>query len=347
MNIIFFAPYNINEKQDLQLNSAPRIRCYNIYKQMKLTNSVFLISGDSIERKRKYQEVEKLNLLKNVDGLYMENPNCSIKNFDIRFLKKVKKHGIVMSMFYRDIHWQFPEFFSSFKHKIFYYRKSRKFRKQLHFFKEIFDIIYSPTQEFAEFAGLDSKHLLPPAGNVMEIKKTDNLGFLFAGSQKTGFNNILEANKILLAEGEEYPLYLVTNKPKSPIAQNISISPVITEDIIQNVGVGIIPLTPTKYYKLSISLKFMQYMSYGLPIICQNLPSFNYYHSKYNVCVFFNGTAQDLAEKMKYIMRNHEIRKNMSANAFNSVKYEENWQKRVEKIILDINNIRKHKNENF
>jgi len=106
-------------------------------------------------------------------------------------------------------------------------------------------------------------------------------------------------------------------------------------------------LTPTKYYKLSISLKFMQYMSYGLPIICQNLPSFNYYHSKYNVCVFFNGTAQDLAEKMKYIMRNHEIRKNMSANAFNSVKYEENWQKRVEKIILDINNIRKHKNENF
>ena len=89
MKIIFYAPYNMSENQEFSLDRAPRIRCYNIYKYLRKKCEVILVGGDAWERKRKIKKLLKENL-NQVDGLYMESANCSLKRFDIEFLKKIK-----------------------------------------------------------------------------------------------------------------------------------------------------------------------------------------------------------------------------------------------------------------
>ena len=341
MKIIFFAPYNISETRQLPLDRAPRIRCHQIYKYLQEKCEVILIGGNSKERKGKCHKILTNGLLDEIDGFYMESANCSLKHFDISFLKKISKNKIPMSIFYRDIFWKFPVFAKTIYQKIKFQRKLNKSTKQFIFFKNIFNIIYSPTKEFAKFAELNPIHLLPPAGEIIKLKKESRIGILFAGSQKDGFENLLKANNILLQEGFNLPFYFITQNIKFNIPDNFIIYPEISEKIINKVHIGLIPLNPTNYYKLAIPLKFMQYLSYGLPVICQKLPALIKYDNQYHVCKFYDGTPEDLTEKIKYLIQNKQIRNIISENAMNAVIKKENWQQRINIILSDLQNSRK------
>jgi len=341
MKILFFAPLNISEKNPLPLNRAPRIRCYNIYKYLQKKHEIILIGGNSKERIKKYKEIKKNNILREVDGLYMESVNSSLKSFDLKFLKLVNSNNIPMTLFYRDIHWKFPTFSKTLYQKIKFKRKYKKSDYQLSFFKDIFDIIYSPTKEFAKFVGLATDNLLPPAGEIIAIKKNKEIGLLFSGDQKNGFITLLNANKNFEKKKLYLPLYLITQKVNFEITSNMRIYSEISNEIINSVHIGIIPLNATPYYSMSLSLKFMQYLSYGIPIICQKFPAFEKYNNLYDVCVFYDGSVDDLVEKIKYLIQNKERRLTMSRNALSAVRNYENWQQRVDKIVNELKSVKK------
>ncbi len=332
MKIIFFAPYNISENIALPLDNAPRIRCKNVYKALQEIGEVILIGGDAWERRGKIKKLLKKNL-KDVDGLYMENPNCSLKRFDFDFLKKMNDCNIPMSMFYRDAYWKFSNYAKTPYQKLKYNRKFSKSTLQLNFFLKTFNTIYSPTREFAGFMGLNPENLLPPAGEIHSPQKCDEIGIYFSGAQKDGFDKILSANEILLSRGIEYRFYLVTQSVDFVTPDNFSIYPIMSNNLIDKIHIGIIPLNPTKYYSMAFSLKFMQYLSYGIPVICQRLPAFERYHDLYNICRIFDGTSEDLAENINELVQNETLRKSMSQNALDAVKNKENWNQRVEVII--------------
>ena len=342
MKIIFYAPYNMSENQEFSLDRAPRIRCYNIYKYLRKKCEVVLVCGDAKERKKKYKILLKSNL-KGIDGFYMERPNCSLKYFDIDFLKKINEYKVPMSMFYRDIHWKFPVFSKTVYQRIKFRRKFNKSTKQFQFYKNYFDHIYSPTKEFAEFAKLDPKCLLPPAGEITNLSKEKNIGILFSGSQKSGFDKLLIANELLLKKGYDIPFYIIMRNFNFTKPSNFKVYHVLTDKIFKKVHIGIIPLNPTDYYKMAFSLKFMQYLSNGLPVICQQLPAFVRFNDQYNVCKFFNGTSEDLAKKIEYLVQNKITRIELSKNAMEAIKNRENWQQRVDTIINDLSIINKGK----
>ena len=84
----------------------------------------------------------------------------------------------------------------------------------------------------------------------------------------------------------------------------------------------------------------MQYLSYGLPVVCQRLPAIEKYHEKYNVCQFFDGTSGDLAEKINELIQNNSLRTKLAKNAINAVKENENWTQRVNTILSDFEKIK-------
>lgn len=339
MKIIFFAPYNISENNHLALNSAPRIRCRNIYESLQKKCEVILVGGNTQERKRGINKLLEKNL-NEVDGFYMEKPNCSLKGFDLDFLKKINNEDIPMSMFYRDAHWKFPNYAKTLFQKLKYNRKFNKSTQQVNFFLKTFHSIYSPTKEFAEFMGFNNKSLLPPAGNIYPQKKRNEIGVLFSGAQKNGFEKLLSANKILLSQGFRYNFYLVTQDGDFVKPDNFSMYPIMEDKLINKVHIGIIPLNRTKYYSMAFSLKFMQYLSYGIPVICQRLPAFERYDEKYNICRFFDGTSEDLAEKIKELVQNKSLRNNMYQNALTAIVTKENWSDRIQTILSDFEKIK-------
>ena len=292
MKIIFFAPYNISENTNLTLNSAPRIRCRNIYESLQKKCEVILVGGDARERRRKINKLVKGNL-DEIDGFYMESANCSLKRFDIDFLKTICNRGIPMSLFYRDIYWRFPDYSKTLYQKLKYRKKLKKSRKQFHFLKKTINIIYSQTKDFASFAELNPQNILPPAGNVRQLEKDSTVGILFSGSQKDGFHHVLKANEILVEQRYKYSFFIITQNAKFQIKDNIKVYPIISSDVLNKVIIGLIPRNSTPYHKLCLPLKFMQYLSYGIPVICQRLPAFERYHDQYNICLFFDGTSEE------------------------------------------------------
>lgn len=339
MKIIFFAPYNISENIAIPLDSAPRIRCRKMYESLKSKCEVILVGGSAMERRLKINRLLKKNEIENVSGFYMESPNCSLKNFDINFLSLVKRNKIPMSMFYRDAHWKFSNFSKTYYQKLKYKRKYNKSNKQLQYFKIIFNYIYSSTREFAEFTGLNSEYLLPPGGEILEQRKDKKVGILFSGSPKKGFQNLIDANEILLSDGYKIPFFIVTKDFSFSIQDNVTVSKIVSEDIIRKVHIGIIPLEPTSYYRLALSLKFMQYLGFGLAVICQRFPAFEKYDDQYDVCHFFDGTSRDLAEKIRELIQNDSLRESISQNALDAVKNKENWGERARVILSDFKKI--------
>ncbi len=340
MRIIFFAPYNISEINEVPLDRAPSIRCAMIYKYLKLNNEVVLIGGNSEERNKKYKYIYKNNIIKDVDALYMESVNANLKNKDLKFIEFVSNNNVPMSMFYRDIYWKFPVYFNSFFQKLKYKRKYNKYQKQLNLFKTYFNIIYSPTEEFAKYATLDETKFLPPAGEIIKLNKTDDVNILFSGAKKDGFNDLILANNILVNKGYKYKLYLISKNIENKIADNIIINNEITEEIINDVHIGIIPMAKTEYHLLSFPFKYMQYLSYGLPVISTDIPSFIKYNNIYNNTLFYNGNAVDLADKIEVLLNNNVLRNDMSFNSLNAVKNNENWSNRVNMILEDLKNIK-------
>jgi glycosyltransferase involved in cell wall biosynthesis len=342
MKLIFYAPYNMSEKRDIPLNRAPRIRCHYIYKALKERGDVFLVSGNSKERKEKYKTLLAGSILNEIDGLYMESANWPLWEHDIRFLKRIKKKNIPMSLFYRDIHWRFPELLKSqrswFKFKKLQIRYQIEFRR----FQKLFDIIYSPTEEFARFAGLNASHLLPPAAYQMDVSKECNdgqLNILFAGAQKPGFSVLLQANEWLQKSDLKYEMFLVTEQYHRELGEHMSLFHSFSDTLIRKAHVGIVPLADTLYHRLSFPFRFMEYLGFGLPVISQKIPSLVRFNDRYHVCQFYDGSTEDLVRKIRLFGKDRVLWSRYSRNAFHAAR-KESWDLRAEKILADFSSVR-------
>lgn len=181
-NCIFHIPY----KLDPNAKAAPMLRPRKMIEAFESNGyHVDVISGFSEDRRIAIEEIkEKINSGVHYDFMYaetstmptlMSDPNHlpTYPFLDFGFFKFVKKHGIKIGLFYRDIYWKFPVY----KAALPKWKSSPAiacYQYELRQYDKYIDKLYIPSGKFFEYLDMpifkDRVEMLPPGCESLSIK---------------------------------------------------------------------------------------------------------------------------------------------------------------------------------
>ena len=96
---------------------------------------------------------------------------------------------------------------------------------------------------------------------------------------------------------------------------------------------GVATLYPTENYLTALPVKAFEYMSCSLPIVMSNFP---YWKEVFKDCALFVNPKdpKDISSKIKYLLKNSNIAKELSMSGRILIKKKYSWEKESEKLEL-------------
>lgn len=256
---------------------------------------VFEITGYSKERSTKIKEcLERIRAGEKYEFVYSEattmptalaDPDHLPRHplMDEVFLRKCRKAGIPVGLFYRDAYWKFP-----------LYRESAKwfipivtipfYNRELCGYKKCTDVLFVPSIEFAEAIGYNGKYQeLPPGGDTVyaretHVKTDDKISIFYVGGVN-GLYDITVPVQVL----SELSMYKLTiccseqewgaNEQLQRIVANSSNIKVVHKkkhELMPYYFDSDITMTyfeRSEYRALAMPVKLFEYIGYGKPVI--------------------------------------------------------------------------------
>lgn len=363
-NCIFHVPYKINHK----VKSGTNIRPIKIIEGLKNNGyNVEVVEGYGKERKNSIENIKR-NIKNGVkyDFLYSESSTMPTllteKNhlpkypfLDFGFLKYCSKENIPIGLFYRDIHWKFPQYKNQVNilkqviSKLFYEYDLKRY-------KELVDVLYLPSMEMFKYLNLDFTgkiENLPPGSDESEgycIKEKENkdiIKIFYVG----GINEELYNLKLLFeVVNENKNLYLTVccrenewkaNEKEYSKFLNNRIE-IIHKDgkevynIAKNFDIMNLYIKPTGYWEFAMPLKLFTYIGYRKPILSVEDTVAGDFVSKKNIGWQLGYNKDKLSEFFYNISKNEIAEKEQNIS---KVLEENTWDCRAQKIIEDLSKL--------
>lgn len=317
-------------------------------------HEIVLLQTQQNKRKERKESVKAiLNRLKieNIDACYIESPSGPIFNgIDIKLIKKVKEKNIPISFFYRDAHWLFVKSWIK-KSKVKKYLIERLQKRDIKVFQKNVDQFYMPSNmacnELIKYYSFHNIKELPPGaeeGRIQthSIKKTA----IYVGgcSHQYGLDSLINVFDKLHKQNYEYKLIIVTRKNEWETMypngleykwlEVFHISGRELEKVYEKADCAILPLRKNYYFDMAYAIKMFEYLSYGKPVISNNLETMGKFIQKYDCGIIYNETEEEMC---KAIIRFYEDKKLSDKLYENTVKAcnENTWRKRAQTIIDD------------
>ena len=337
------------------LSSGSNVRPQKIYDAMVENGvDVHLVETQQNRYAERTKAVkEALRWVKNndFDACYVELPSGPIFNFaDIRLLKAVDKKGVPIHVFYRDAYWLLAKDFvggKSLKNTVIEALQKRDLRV----YKKAVDLFYMPSnkciEEFSRYYRFDDMRALPPGSddvNEGEYKVT-NTGIYVGGSTKPyGVDILIEAYKMVNKGTDKYKLIIITREgelkeEEKLLAQNpwLSVQHVSGKEKLRKyysmADCAFLPQRKSRYLDLSFGVKLFEYISYGLPIIVNDLYEMKKFVLDNKMGIAYNETPEELAaaiEKFYSSDKQFEYHENSVTACKNN-----SWKERALTIIED------------
>ena len=295
--------------------SASQIRPQKMIEAFKSIGcEVDVIEGTSKERAEAIKRIKKnINSGIQYDYMYAESStmptlltdpgHLPLHPFlDFNFFKFVKKHGLKIGLFYRDIYWKFP----FYKDSVSGIKRSlaiKMYKYDLRQYNKLLDKLYMPTTGGFKYVENDVRHsildVLPPGCEHSIYNKKgrmqggDTITLLYIG----GLGNHYQMKKVLEVV-RNLPMYhlVICCRNKEWQQEKNTLEPLLSDNIkvVHKSGDELIPLFDkadigllyfqTGYYmKAAMPYKTFEYMSYGLPMIASSGTAFGEYIEKQNL----------------------------------------------------------------
>ena len=182
----------------------------------------------------------------------------------------------------------------------------------------------------------DIKSLEP----FFNLERKEN-GIFYVGSitENRGLDVIIKAIKLLEEENIDFFMHYIGPYNEKDLIKNkvsklnnkhikfynsLPLTNALKYSIKSKVGLSI--LKPIKNYKESYSTKVFEYMALGLPVITSNFPLYKDIVEKYKCGICIDPeNPNELAEAIKWILKNSDEAKNMGINGNKTVKEKYNW----------------------
>lgn len=342
-----------------ELSSGSSVRPFRMYNALvNLGHEVKLLEGQQNRRKERQAKVKEiLDWLDNnkPDVCYVEPPSGPFFNqIDLSLLKKVHKMGVPIGLFYRDFYWKFSKW--AWKGTPLWKQTILKMmhRRDLVAFRKYCDVVYFPSQEcikILESVNFRRVGVLPPGCN--EPRGEVNLGareIFYAGGvrEADGIDDLLIALDRINKSGFRVKFNLITKKEelvhlknsellKSDWIEIIEASGEALEPIYARCDLGVLPKKRHFYMDMAISVKVLECMSHGLPMISTDCPAMARFIQQNESGLICKEGADSIENAILEYYTNdelyHALLENVKKAALNNT-----WEKRVEQVISDLLN---------
>ncbi len=361
MKMIFHVPRSL----DPSAKSGFHVRVPRMVQGFReLGYEVCLISGTVSERKKKIEEVrDDIEKGTVYEFLYAENATIPTlltesghlpisPKTDFGFFRFCKANGMRLGIFYRDIYWRFPDF----AEKMNFMKRTVNVAFQyydLFQFSSIFDVMYLPTLEMAEYLPIKMNSLIKdlPPGVVPNLSdpyshsSSDALRFLYVGGLGIFYNIELMVKAVYNDSRLSLTICCRESDWKQAkhvygeyICERIRVVHASGEDLkalMNEADIGVLYLEPHEWRDFAMPIKLFEYLQYGLPVFGVS----GYAAGRF---IRTNGIGWEIAYSedslvclLKSLIENAgnltEIRNSATAAATNHT-----WEKRCESVALDL-----------
>lgn len=356
---IFHIPMYIS---DMDTN-ASSIRPFKMIEAFRATGyDVDVVMGYGKARKAQIKKI-KSNIRKGTkyDFLYSESstmPTLLTEKrhlpvyplLDFNFFKFCKNNNLKIGLFYRDIYWKFDIYKEGIKKWIpfvtipFYKYDLKKYAK-------LVDILYTPSNEFAEYLDIQiSTKPLPSGGEYVHDKdfnhrENSSLELIYVGgiSHSNSIRGLLEAIQPL----EEVRLTICCNKSEWD-AYKPSYVDILTDRVrvVQGKGaelqkyydsadIACLYYKNSSYSHIAMPTKLFEYIGNCMPIVSNSGKLAAEFIEKSDIGWVVNYEKDDLANLLKYLISHKDEIKRKSLNA-SRVAVQNTWKKRAEEVATDL-----------
>lgn len=287
--MIFHVPFPLGSNSKSASGIRP-VRIYNGFKE--LGYEVDLVDGNAVQRKKAIKQIKE-NIKKGIkyDFCYSESstqptlhtePYSFLKHpfFEFGFFSYLKKRGIKIGLFYRDIYWCFPEYAVSLKKRFYTYL----YRYDIQMYLKYLYAVFVPSQEMLNYVPQlkQLKNFELPSGAELYLEdidktKSPNINLFYVGGIKSHYDLSLVLK--IIREYKDISLTLCCReeewlnsieKYEKYLAPNIKIIHKSGEDLLpyfRNADIGVIFLKPIEYRNFAMPFKLFEFIGHGLPVL--------------------------------------------------------------------------------
>lgn len=351
--MIFHVPNRIMP----EMKSASHIRPFKMLEAFKeIGYEVDFVMGDAKTRALQISEIKK----KIADGavydfMYSESSTMptllteshhlpTYPTLDFGFFKYIKKNGIKIGLFYRDMHWKFPLYRNSVK-GFKYLMAIKMYEYDLRQYAKYLDVLYLPHMSMTKYLPEDLQKIsepLPPGyeqiktveKNLNEIKLiyVGGMGGIYGLSELIkAVNEIKEINLTICCREAEWDRQK-ENYPK--LNDNIRVVHLSGDGLqaeLNKSNMGVLTLEPNLYLSFAVPYKLFEYMGNNLPILVSKDTASADFVSENGIgfCVDYN--SKSILDKLEEIKSNpHLIMEKI--NRIEEVKGNHTWTARAKKV---------------
>lgn len=359
--VLLYYPFQMAEKA----NSGSKVRPIEIYKAFQKWGErenveILLLSGNSLERESKFQDMVQQGKLDNLLFCYMENQTIPLwltdsghvpkrPFIDKKVMKFLKKKDIPVGVFYRDVYWKFDELYPLKGAKKFIMQSI--YRMEEKFYEKYCKVIFLPSDAMGKYVDINREKIaLPPGGKEKTmVPKKDNSNYPKKGLYVGGINNedyglflLLEAIErvnqdedvcqlTVVCRAEEYTS-LPEEKKKLLKELNVEVKHLSGNDLdalYTEMDFAFIPRFKSTYNDFSVPVKLVEYLSNHLPVIATHCEAQKDIIEDGGYGLICEDKAESMAQTIKAMAEKVDFyRNNIEATFMKN----HSWLARVEKV---------------
>lgn len=272
---------------------------------------------------------------------------------DFSFFSFVKKHGVKIGLFYRDVYWKFPIYKENVK-GIKRQAAILMYRYDLYKYNRLLSKLYVPTLYVKKYIEKNIKaefiDSLPPACERHEgindiVKNSDSLKLLYIG----GIGNQYKMHMLFEAVSDIKSIYLTVCCRESEwekvlpeyspyMSENIKIvhkKGDELEELYKDADICLTYFESDLYREMAMPFKTFEYMSYGKPIISSNRTAVGEFVEDTGIGWSIDYSKEALTDLLIFLQEHPEVIRQKRIVCIE--KLEDNtWEKRAEKVALDL-----------
>ena len=354
--ILVLIPYSF-----ATMENAPKVRAYNMYNALKsVADPIFVIgtpsglinlirenkSGIPLPKlqSRLIPELEYIIKKQPIDYVYIESLAASLFSFDYFFLNCIKKRGIPIFPFIRDLYWKYKGTLQeSWRQKIWF----KHCDKELAWYQENATGLLFPSQYMANSINFRKKDVLSPAGDPSRclnpyLPDNENITFVGGISKKMGVEILANAMKYVVKEYPHSRCNIVGNGDSETIKRLKGLDFInflpdknyfdIPEILAQSY-ITVIPHPNIPHNDFAIPVKLFDYMSSGRPVVSTDCPSMTDFIKENDIGIITTDNPKNLAEGIIYLLDNPDVAQKYGNNALCAIKEKHSWQHRARTLI--------------
>ena len=298
-----------------------------------------LLQTQQNKRRERRLAVEEINRWldgNRPDFCYVESPSGPIFNAcDRKLLKRIHAMGIPAGYFLRDAAYKFDEVFvdgkKSLKQRVIAWMSERDVR----FLAKNMDVVYFPTDSMARYFQFTHVESLPPGcvGRLSDRRGNRNQNrCIYVGgvSKRYGTDTLLKAFEHLNGDGAGYLLTLVCRESGlSYIDRKYVGKPWLRivhasgkealKKLYDEADLALYPVQKNAYNDFAFSVKLMEYLEFGLPIVTVDCEEAAKFTKKYGTGLVSRDDPEDFAEKIRSILKDQKTYERYVQNVYNAL----------------------------